>query len=265
MWRMYWRLKKIYGDNMKLIRIDTDAFHLIFYNVDIYADLTLSLKHKHSLIEKYGKKPVEVLDTYFLCDEFDLSTFPEGHPCCCLDQEGWFGKFKFENAGDRIRGTYSLIDKGYIDDYEKLGEHKIVAGVKKEEKKKNITLNRFKECLLQEDFSKGYFAGRAITSAYFRKYDHYIVKEIIRKRSVRFYNDKVRVPSGFDPMKGYMICHSWGHPSIRDEDLVELKEKQAEIIEGEEKKIEEEYDGEEILSDAEEEKEIQDKADYIDE
>ena len=40
----YWRLKKIYGDNMKLIRIDTDAFHLIFYHVDIYAEIAKSVK-----------------------------------------------------------------------------------------------------------------------------------------------------------------------------------------------------------------------------
>ena len=162
MWKGYWRLKKIYGDNMKLIRIDTDAFHLIFYNVDIYDDIAKSLKQKKELIEKYGKKSVEVLDTYFLCDEFDLSTFPSDHPCYCADQEGWFGKFKFEKAGDRIKGTYSVGDKAYIDDYEKFGEHKVLAGVKKEEKKKMITLKRFKECLLQSNFSKGYLAGPAI-------------------------------------------------------------------------------------------------------
>ena len=183
------------------------------------------------MIEKYGKKSVEVLDTYFLCDEFDLHTFPENHPCYCSDQEGWFGKFKFEKQEIELRGTYSITDKGYIDDYEKFGEHKVLAGVKKEEKKKKITLKRFKECLLQKNFSKGYLAGPAITSAYLRTYNHYKVKEIITKRSYRFYNDKVCVPSGFNPEKGDMICHSWGYPSINEEDLVELKEYNREIKE----------------------------------
>ena len=59
-------MKKIYGDNMKLIRIDTDSFHLIFYNVDIYGDIAKSLQHKKELIEKHGNKSGEVLDTYFL-------------------------------------------------------------------------------------------------------------------------------------------------------------------------------------------------------
>ena len=57
------------------------------------------------------------------------------------------------------------------------------------------------------------------------------MKEIITKRSYRFYNDKVCVPSGFNPKKGDMICHSWGHPSIKEEDLVELKEYNREIKE----------------------------------
>ena len=53
------------------------CFHLIFYNVDIYGDVVQSLQHnKKELIEKYGKKSVEC-DTYFLSDEFDLSTFPK--------------------------------------------------------------------------------------------------------------------------------------------------------------------------------------------
>ena len=227
----YWILKKIYRNNMKLIRIDTDAFHLIFYNVDIYSDIKKSLLQKKELIDKYGKKSVEVLDTYFLCDEFDLSTFPQNHQCYCPDQEGFFGKFKFEKAGNRIKGTYSVGDKAYIDDYENIGENKVLAGVKKEEKKNKISLKRFKECLLQKNFSKGYLAGPDMTSAYLRTYDHYKVKEIITKRSYIFYNDKVCIPSGFNPEKGYMICHSWGHITIEDEDLVELKEYNREIKE----------------------------------
>ena len=109
------------------------------------------------MIEKYGKKSVEVLDTYFLCDEFDLHTFPENHPCYCSDQEGWFGKFKFEFdkvAGDRITGTYSITDKGYIDDYAKYGEHKVLAGVKKEEKKKKISSEKVQRMLTSKEFLK---------------------------------------------------------------------------------------------------------------
>ena len=188
--------------------------------MDIYDDIAKSLKKKKEIIEKYWKKSVEVLDSYFLCDEFDI---PSDHSCYCADQEGWFGKFKFAKAGDRIKGTYSVGDKAYIDEYVKFGEHQVLAGVKKEEKKKMITLKRFKECLLQSNFSKGYLAGPAIQSAYLRTYNHYKVKEIITKRSYIFYNDKVCVPSGFNPKKGDMICHSWGHPSIKEEDLVELK------------------------------------------
>ena len=65
----------------------------------------------------------------------DSNAFPKKHLIVISnplsgDQEGWFGKFKFEEAGDRIRGTYHLTDKGYIDDYENFGEHKVLAGVK---------------------------------------------------------------------------------------------------------------------------------------
>ena len=70
-------------------------------------------------------------------------------------------------AKNRNIGTYSLIGKGYTDDYEKIGEHKVLAGVNKEKKKEHNS-EKFKECLLQNNFSKGYLAGPAITSAYLR-------------------------------------------------------------------------------------------------
>ena len=68
-----------------------------------------SLKEKKSAIEEFGKE--SIVDRYFLCDEFDLSNFPKGHPCFCDENTKWFMRLKFEHAPHRILKTISPMPK----------------------------------------------------------------------------------------------------------------------------------------------------------
>ena len=58
-WRMvgfYYRLKKYFGSNVRLIRMDTDACQLVFYHVNPEEEILKSVKLREDMIKKYGKK-----------------------------------------------------------------------------------------------------------------------------------------------------------------------------------------------------------------
>ena len=74
--------------------MDNDDFQLVFYNVNPEEEILKSVKLREDMIKKYGKKSKEVLDTYFLCDEFDRSTFPKNYNFFSNEKRGLFGLFK---------------------------------------------------------------------------------------------------------------------------------------------------------------------------
>jgi hypothetical protein len=208
--------------------MDTDAFQLVFYNVNPDEEILKSVKLREDMIKKYGKKYKEVLDTYFLCDEFDSSTFPKNDPLFSNEKRGWFGLFKKEEPEKMMTEVASTTDKGYIDNF-LLGKPNVVLAGCKKDMKENITIEMMKASIFQNDFTNGFVVGPNIKLPQLRRYNGFIVKEIISHRAFKFCNDKVYVPSGYDPENGDFICLSWGHPDIPESDLVKPKEIKTEL------------------------------------
>jgi hypothetical protein len=117
--RHYYRMKSLYGDKLRNIQFDTDSFHNILYEEDLYADIVKSQQEKEELISKFGKMSHEVLDRDFLCDEYDRSNFPKNHPCYNDKMVKWFEKLNFEYAEQYIRMMSSPETKVYVDVPEK--------------------------------------------------------------------------------------------------------------------------------------------------
>ena len=105
--------------------VDTDSFHNVVYNVDFLNMISKSLEERRELINKYGERSPEVLDRWFLCEDFDLSNFPKDHPCYDTSQKKWFEKLKFEHPEQLILGFVSPMPKVYVDILEKWEDSKI--------------------------------------------------------------------------------------------------------------------------------------------
>ena len=103
----WFRMKDLIRDNLSNGSVDTDSFHNLIYNVDFYKRIADIINERNEMVEKYGKRSLEVLDRYFLCEEFDCSNFPKEHPCNDISQKKWFEKLKFEHAEQEILGFIS--------------------------------------------------------------------------------------------------------------------------------------------------------------
>ena len=88
----WYRMKDLLGDNIRNYAVDTDSFHNVVYNVDLEKMIIDSDKERKEALSMYGKCSPQVLDRWFICEEFDRSSFPKEHPCYDDSQKKWFEK-----------------------------------------------------------------------------------------------------------------------------------------------------------------------------
>ena len=104
-----------------------------------------SLTEKRCLIATFGKHSPEVLNRYFLCEEFDLSNFAEHHICRDTTQKKWFEKVKFEHPEQDILEFISPMPKVYVDVLEIWEASKFAKGIPIKIKELKISTEMYKD------------------------------------------------------------------------------------------------------------------------
>ena len=143
-----YRMKDLLGDDIRNASVDTDSFHNVVYNIDLQEMIANSLIERRCMIAVYGKHSLKVLDKCFLCEEFDLSSFPDNHICKDTGQGKWLEKLKFEHADQEILGFVSPMPKVYVDILEKWEDSKIAKGIPKKVKELQLNTEMYEECIL---------------------------------------------------------------------------------------------------------------------
>ena len=140
-------MRDLLGDDISNASVDTDSYHNVVYNIDLEKMITDSDKERKEAISKYGKRSPQVLDRWFLCEDFDRSSFPKEHPCYDDSQNKWFEKLKFEHADQQILGFISPMPKVYVDILEKWEDSKIAKGIPKKAKELQLKTEMYEECI----------------------------------------------------------------------------------------------------------------------
>ena len=174
-------IKKNYGNNAKLLDIDTDGVKYHIKTEDIYKDM--------------DKNVLEI---------FDTSNYPNNHQSGIRNgiNKKVPGKFKDELGGEPIIAYAGLRSKLYA--YLTLNniEEKKAKGIKKYAIKNKLIFKDFKDCVLNK-------TTKRITQSNIRSYDHEIYTEIINKIALNWFDDKRYIlENGIDTL-------SWGHRSIK--------------------------------------------------
>ena len=175
-------IKKIYGNNAKLLDMDTDGVKYHIKTEDIYKDM--------------NKNVTEI---------FDTSNYPNNHQSEIKNgiNKKVPGKFKDELGGEPIIAyagprakLYSYLTLTNI-------EEKKAKGIKKYAIKNKLIFDDFKECVLNK-------TTKRITQSNIRSYNHEVYTEIINKVALNWYDDKRYIlENGIDTL-------AWGHYKIKE-------------------------------------------------
>ena len=173
-------IKKNYGNNAKLLDMDTDGVKYHIKTEDIYKDM--------------NKNVLEI---------FDTSNYPNNHQSGIRNgiNKKVPGKFKDELGGEPIIAyagprakLYSYLTLSNV-------EEKKAKGIKKYAIKNKLIFNDFKECVLNR-------TTKRITQSNIRSYNHEVYTEIINKVALNWYDDKRYIlENGIDTL-------AWGHYRI---------------------------------------------------
>ena len=144
----YNKLKKTYGEKIKLLYTDTDSVIVRVQTGNIYADMERNL------------------------DEYDTSNYPSDHPLYSTNNKKVIGKFKDELGGKVMTEFVGIRPKMYSYTGEESGKR--AKGVKKSVLKKTITHDDYKKCLLNREVFHRDMPG-------LRSYNHVIKGETIHK------------------------------------------------------------------------------------
>ena len=124
------------------------------YNVDLENMIIDSDKERKEALSMYGKCSPQVLDRWFICEEFDRSSFPKEHPCYDDSQKKWFEKLKFEHADQEILGFVSPMPKVYVDILEIWEYSKIAKGIPSKVKQLQLNTKIYEELFFQHSKEK---------------------------------------------------------------------------------------------------------------
>ena len=144
----YNKLKKTYGEKIKLLYTDTDSVIVRVQTGNIYADMERNL------------------------DEYDTSNYPADHPLFSMANKKVIGKMKDELGGRLMTEFIGLRPKMYSYDGEDSGKR--AKGVKKSVLKKTLTHEDYKKCLLDKKVFSRDMPG-------LRSYKHTIHGETVHK------------------------------------------------------------------------------------
>ena len=175
-------IKKNYGNNAKLLDMDTDGVKYHIRTEDIYKDM--------------NKNVLEI---------FDMSNYPNNHQSGIKNgiNKKVPGKFKDELGGEPIIAYAGVRSKLYA--YLTLSnvEEKKAKGIKKYAIKNKLLFKDFKDCVLNK-------TTKRITQSNIRSYDHEIYTEIINKVAMNWFDDKRYIlENGIDTL-------AWGHYKINE-------------------------------------------------
>ena len=174
-------IKKNYGNNAKLLDIDTDGVKYHIITEDIYKDMDKNI------------------------DIFDTSNYPVDHksgirsginkkvPCKFKDELG--GEIIKEYAGCRSK-LYSYLTLNNV-------EEKKAKGIKKYAIKNKLLFKDFKDCVLNK-------TTKRITQSNIRSYDHKTYTEIINKVALNWKDDKRYI------LENGINTLAWGHHKITE-------------------------------------------------
>ena len=172
-------IKKIYGNQAKLLDIDTDGVKYHIKTEDVYKDMNKNI------------------------NVFDTSNYPVDHPSGIKSgvNKKVPGKFKDEMGGEIIKEYAGVRSKLYS--YLTLNnvEEKKAKGIKKYAIKNKLIFNDYKDCVLNK-------TTKRVNQSNIRSYDHKVFTEIVNKVALNWYDDKRYImENGIDTL-------SWGHYKI---------------------------------------------------
>ena len=175
----YGFIKEKYGENAKLLDMDTDGLKYHIKTDDIYKDMNENI------------------------DIFDTSNYPSDHPSGIKSgvNKKVPGKFKDEMGGEVIVSYVGLRPKlySYVTLSEK--EEKKAKGVKKPVIKNQLKFEEYKECL----FNKSILRKEQYN---IRSYDHEVFTEKINKIALSPFDDKRYI------LEDGINTLAWGHYKI---------------------------------------------------
>ena len=172
-------IKKNYGNQAKLLDIDTDGVKYHIITEDVYKDMNKNI------------------------DVFDTSNYPVDHKSGIISgvNKKVPGKFKDELGGEIINEYAGVRSKLYAYLTLNNGEQKKAKGIKKYAIKNKLLFKDFKDCVLNK-------TTKRITQSNIRSYDHKVYTEIINKVALNWYDNKRYImENGIDTL-------SWGHYKI---------------------------------------------------
>ena len=144
----YNKLKKTYGDNIRLLYTDTDSVIIHVTTDDIYQDMQANII------------------------DYDTSNYPADHPLFSNTNKKIIGKFKDELGGKQMTEFIGIRPKMYSYVGEDSGKR--AKGVKKSVLKKTITHKDYKNCLIKNEVYSRDMPG-------LRSYKHTIHGETVHK------------------------------------------------------------------------------------
>ena len=177
MYNFHYRfIKEKYGDNAKLLDMDTDGIKYHIKTADVYKDMNENI------------------------NIFDTSNYPSNHPSGIKSgvNKKVPGKFKDEMGGEVIVSYVGLRPKlySYVTLSEK--EEKKAKGVKKPIIKNQLKFEEYKECL----FNKSILRKEQYN---IRSYDHEVFTEKINKIALSPFDDKRYI------LEDGIHTLAWGH------------------------------------------------------
>ena len=173
-------IKKTYGNNAKLLDIDTDGVKYHITTEDVYKDMN---------------ENIEI---------FDTSNYPDNHPSGIKSgvNKKVPGKFKDELGGEIIKKYAGVRSKLYSFLTLNNVEEKKAKGIKKYAIKKKLTFEDYRDCVLNKTIKR-------ITQSNIRAYDHKTYSERINKVALNWYDDKKHIlENGIDTL-------SWGSYKLK--------------------------------------------------
>jgi hypothetical protein len=172
-------MKKKYGQNAKLLYIDTDSLILEIKTNDFYADIAADTETR-----------------------FDTSDYSKDHPLYSSRNKKVIGMFKDEACGKQIEEFVGLRAKLYS--FTVSGEeHKKCKGVKKSVVEQTITHDDYKNCLSTEE-------KQVRSMRFIRSHLHEVYTEEVNKVALSADDDKrIIMDDGI-----HTLAH--GHFRLRD-------------------------------------------------
>ena len=145
-YRRWYNIKKQYGDNIRLLQMDTDSLIYKITGVDYRKQIEESIAGEAS----HRDEPSGNVHL-----NHDLSNFPENHPCYDKRRAGFFELTKIEYPNDPIIVFVGLVAKVYAFITKSNHETLVAKGIPSHKRKKNFTLDFYYRIAINKTGARG--------------------------------------------------------------------------------------------------------------